>query len=83
MRTVAANRVVSGWRKLAQDAQREPIRVAGDDSPDVVVMSSAQFDAIRADAKGRFFATVARMQEHAKAQGLTDDKLEILLADEN
>jgi len=84
MRTIAANEVnKGGWRKVAQDAQLQPIRVTGDDAAEVVVMSSAQFDAMRGASRDRLFAAVDRMQAEAKANGLTEEKLAELLADED
>ena len=83
VKTVATNRVASGWKRLAKDAQAQPIRVSGGDSPEVVVMSAAKYDAMREVTRQRFFESIDRMRAEAKANGLTDEILEDLLADED
>ena len=82
VKTVAANRVVSGWKRLAKDAQAQPIRVSGGDSPEVVVISAAKYDAMRDDTRKRLFESIDRMRAEAKANGLTQMKIDQLIQEE-
>lgn len=83
MRTISRDEAIHGWEKLAAEAQRQPIRVEGAGVPEVIVMSAVQYEHIRDNAKARLLALMADMRREAGAKGLTEEKLNELLADES
>jgi PHD/YefM family antitoxin component YafN of YafNO toxin-antitoxin module len=83
MRTVSSNDVRRDWQRIAGEAARQPIRVAGDDANSVVVVSEAEFERLKGQAWDRLFSTLDRMSSEAKAADLTDQKLRDLLIDES
>ncbi len=81
MRTVASSELPGDWRKLAEEAQREPLHISGDGGPDVVVLSRAQYERMRGAARERLKASLVRMHEEVARSNLTPEELETLLAD--
>ena len=80
MQTLSADEATNDWHKLTEAAQRQPVRVQADGEPEVVVMSDAEYDGFRRLIGERLLATMDRMGATAKAAGLTEDKLDELLA---
>ena len=83
MRTIASVDAARDWRKLANEVAREPVRVTGAGEAAIVVMSEAEFDRLKGQAWTRLFSAMDRLSAEAKASGLTEDKLDELLADES
>ncbi len=83
MRTVPADQAFSDWRKLADTIRHQPVRVVGGTEGAMVVMSEAEYQKLMGQAWDRLLASMDRLSEEAKASGLTEEKLEELLADES
>ena len=83
MITVTADEAAKDWRKLADAAQHEPVRVLEGADAGVVVLSVAEYERFRRLIGQRLMETMDRMGAKAKAAGLTEDKLDELLADES
>ena len=83
MRTVQADQAFSDWRKLADDIRREPVKVVGEAACAMVVMSEAEYQKLVGQAWDRLFASMDRLAAEAQASGLTEEKLDELLADES
>ena len=83
MRTVPADDAFRNWRKLADDTRREPVKVVGEPECAMIVMSEAEYLKIKGQAWVRLFASMDRLAVEAQASGLTQEKLDALLADES
>ncbi len=83
MRTIETEQASRDWRRLAADASREPVVVTGGAEGAMVVMSEAEFQRLKGKAWDRLTAAMDRMAAEAAASGLTEEKLEELLADES
>ena len=68
---------------LLDAAQSAPVRVTKNDRPVGVFMSVDQYDRLRGVALERFAETMDRLGRKAADAGLTEDKLDALLADES
>jgi len=80
MRTIEANEMNStSWRKLATDAQSQPVKVTSTDMPEVVIVSAEEYKGF---ARLQLKTTVDQLSKQAKARGITDEKLKEILADE-
>ncbi|MFM9943078.1 MAG: hypothetical protein ACKVP7_26720 [Hyphomicrobiaceae bacterium] len=71
------------WRQLVAAAEQEPVRVQVDGLPEVFVVSGAEYARFRRYAAERLIQTMERIGEKAKSHGLTQEKLDKLLADES
>lgn len=71
--------------RLLREAQDEPVRVTGE--AEAVLVSPSRFEEYerlrREAAWSRLSATMERISDYAKQQGLTDEILDELLADES
>ncbi len=83
MRTVPVDQAFSDWRKLADAIRHQPVRVVGGGEGAMVVMSESEYQKLMGQAWDRLLASMDRLSEEAKASGLTEEKLEVLLADES
>lgn len=83
MRTVSPAEATSDWRKLIEAAQQHPVRISGDGDPEVVVMSATAYERFRRLIGERLLDAMDRMGAKAQAAGLTEEKLDELLADES
>jgi prevent-host-death family protein len=76
-------------RRLVEAARKEPVTVLEDGEPVAVVLSPEEFerldeqDRIRREAKARLLLTMAAVHAEAAGNGLTEAKLDRLLADES
>ena len=82
MKTVQAGDALSDWHKLAGDTRREPVKVVGEPEGTMIVMSEAEFMKIKGQSWDRLLASMDRLAAEAHASGLTQQKLDELLADE-
>ena len=69
--------------QAAEDATAGPVGVATRDHREFVLMSKQAFAALRGEAWAQLDATMARLAAQAAASGLTEAKLDELLADES
>ena len=83
MQTLSVIEATNDWHKLTEAAQRQPVRVQAEGEPEVVVMSAVDYDRYRRLIGERLLATMDRIGAKASAAGLTEDKLDELLADES
>ncbi|MGH6814369.1 MAG: hypothetical protein ACREC6_01555 [Hyphomicrobiaceae bacterium] len=83
MRTVTIDDVNKDWRKVIAEAEHAPLRVRAHDLPSVVILSEIDFERLRGYIGERLLETMDRMAATAKQRGLTEQKLDELLADES
>jgi hypothetical protein len=83
MRTIEASEAFKDWRKLAHDTRSAPIRVVGEAEGAMVVMSEGEYARLRGLAWDNLFTAMDRLAVEAEASGLTEEKLDELLADES
>lgn len=83
MRTFTANEAKTRFGELIDRVQREPIQVTRRNRVVGVMVSAEDYQAMRAFYADRLRRTLKQTAEEASAQGLTDEKLEQLLADDD
>lgn len=83
MRTITSDEAASAFRKVIESAKREPVAVSENGKPSAVILSFDDYQRITGEAKHELLAAMQRMREHAAAQGLTEAKLDELLADDS
>ena len=83
MREITARDAKNGFGRLLDVVQRTPVRVTRNGRPVGIVMSVRQFERLRGAAWEQLAATIDALGQEATANGLTDAKLEVLLADES
>lgn len=83
MQTYTANEAKTHFGKFLDNAQREPVRVMRHDRVVGVMVSAQDYEAMRAFYADRLRHTLRESAENAVADGLTDEKLAELLADES
>ena len=83
MRTVTTREAESAFTKVIEAAQREPVAVTENGEPSAVVMSYDDYQRITGRARRELLETMQRMRAYAAEQGLTEAKLDELLADES
>ena len=69
--------------QLLDTAQRTPVSVTKNGRAVTVMLSAQLYDQLRGSAWERLASTMDAMGEEASARGLTDAKLDALLADES
>lgn len=69
--------------RLIDLAQRAPVTVTKNGRPSVVVMSADAYERRRKAAADRLGAALERVRREAARNGLTQDDLDALLADDN
>lgn len=83
MKKVAATEAKNRLGALIDDAQREPIVIQRQDRDVAVLLSVSEFERMRAGNVKAFLEARNELAEEAKANGLTDEILASLLADED
>jgi PHD/YefM family antitoxin component YafN of YafNO toxin-antitoxin module len=83
MRTLTAKELDTDVTRLAAEAAREPVAVISDAQERLVVMSEERYRRLTGEAWSDLFAAMDRLGREAQARGLTEEKLEELLADES
>ncbi len=71
------------WKQLAKDAAREPVKVTDEAAETLVVLTEAEFSRLKDLAWDRLALAMKRLTAEAASSGLTEDKLDKLLADES
>ncbi len=80
MKTMNVEDAFRDWRALADKTRREPVKVVGAPANAMVVMSEADYERLKGQAWDRVVAAMDRIADEAKASGLTEEKLDALLA---
>ncbi|MDD9984964.1 MAG: type II toxin-antitoxin system Phd/YefM family antitoxin [Spirochaetaceae bacterium] len=83
MDDLTAREAKNRFGQLLDAAQRAPVRITRNGRAVTVMLSTQLYDQLRGSAWERLTATMDAMGEEASARGLTDAKLEALLADES
>lgn len=83
MQTMTANQAKTQFGAFIDMAQREPVRVIRHDRVVGIMVSPADYEAMRAFYADRLSRTLDRTAAQAQQAGLTPDKLDDLLADES
>lgn len=83
MRTMSANEAKTHFGELLDNVQREPVRVMRHNRVVGVMVNSADYEAMRAFYADRLGHSMQQSAAAASAAGLTDAKLDDLLADES
>ena len=82
MKEIAARDAKNRFGYLLDAAQSAPVRVTRKGRAVGVMMSVQQYERLRGAAWERLTATMDALGEEARAKGLTEARLEALLADE-
>ncbi len=82
MKEISSRDAKNQFGQLLESAQRSPVRVMRRGRPAGVLMSEEQYQRLRGLAWDRLQATVSSMRTRAAEQGLTEEKLAEILADE-
>jgi prevent-host-death family protein len=83
MLSYTANQAKTHFGQFLDEVQREPVQVLKRDRVVGVMVSAQDYEAMRNFYANRLQSTLAQNAAGAAAQGLTDDELERLLADES
>ena len=80
---MTANEAKTRFGEFLDQAQREPVRVMRHDRVVGVMVSAQDYEAMRTFYADRLRHTLAEAGDQAGRTGLTQDKLDTLLADES
>ena len=83
MRTITTDDVSRDWPSVAAEARHAPVRVSDKDGLDLVILSHEDYERIRGVIGQNLKEAMDIMGRTAEARGLTEEKLEELLADES
>jgi prevent-host-death family protein len=83
MKEITAREAKNRFGQLLDAAQRSPVSVTKNGRAVTVMLSIQLFDQLRGSAWERLASTMDAMGEEASARGLTDARLDALLADES
>lgn len=81
MRTVSATEAKQKFAEIIDTAQREPVRIRRHDRDLAVVISAADYDRMVEERGKEFDRLSAIASAQAKANGLTEEKLQEILAE--
>lgn len=82
MRTFTANEAKTQFGAFIDNAQKEPVRVTHRGRTVGIMVSEADYEAMREFFANRLLHTMDRVGTEAKERGLTEEKLDRLLSDE-
>jgi prevent-host-death family protein len=82
MKTVAATEAKNRLGAILDDAQREPIVIRRQARDIAVVLSMADYERLRSGNVQSFLELRNEVAAEARTNGLTDDRLAVLLTDE-
>ena len=83
MKEIAAREAKNRFGQLLDAAQSAPVRLTKKGRPVGVVMSMEQYERLRGAAWARLTETMDRLGTEAVARGLTEARLNALLADDD
>lgn len=81
MITVSSNEAKQFFGRLLDSAQREPVLIQKHNRSAAVVLSVAEYERLRGLNAQEFLSFCEKIGKRARQQGLTESKLEQLLAD--
>lgn len=81
MPTVSATHAKQNFAAILDQAQREPVRIRRHDREVAVLISAEEYERIQRDRWTEFDRLSAIAAEQATANGLTEEKLQQILAD--
>ena len=83
MRTIASIDAKNRFGRLLDAVQRAPVTVTKKGRPAAVVLSIEDYQRMRGQGWQRLLDTMATVRGEAAERGLTEERLEELLADES
>ncbi len=83
MKGITARDAKNRFGQLLDAAQRSPVSVTKNGRAVTVMLSTELYDQLRSAAWDRLTATMDTMGEEATARGLTEAKLDAILADDS
>jgi prevent-host-death family protein len=83
MQTLTVHEAKTRFDEFIDLARKEPVRVVRHGHVLGVLVSAEDYEAMRAFYANRLLHTLEQTGEYAERQGLTEDKLAQLLADES
>jgi prevent-host-death family protein len=83
MKSITALEAKTRFGEVLEAAQREPVSITRNGRPSVVIVSAASYERRQRLARERLLAAMQRAGSHAVAQGMNEDVLNQLLADES
>ena len=83
MRTITSTEAAREFGKLIESAKREPVAVSENGKPSAVILSFDEYQRIVGAAKRELLESMQRMRSYATTKGLTEAKLDELLADDS
>jgi len=83
MKSVTALEAKNRFGEVLEAAQRQPVSITRNGRPSVVMISAESYARRQRMARERLRQAMQRAGEHATAQGMNDDELDRLLADES
>lgn len=83
MRTIPAREAKNQFGQFLDEAQRGPVQVTKKGRPVGVMLSLEQYERLRGSAWDRLSTTMDTASAEAERNGLTDEALDALLADES
>ena len=82
MAIVSATRAKQNFAAILDQAQREPVRIQRHERDVAVLVSAEEYENIRRLRAQELIRLSDEMGRYSESQGMTDDLLEQLLADE-
>jgi len=83
MQTISATEAKQRFARLLDTAQREPVRIQRHERDIAVLVSPEDFEELRRFRVKELIRITEVSSAYAEAQGMTDELLEQLLADES
>lgn len=83
MRTITSAEAERTFGKILEDAKSGPVAVAQNGKPSAVILSFDEYQRITGKARQDLLDVMRDTQAYAVSQGLTEEKLEQLLADDS
>jgi prevent-host-death family protein len=82
MQTVSATHAKQNFAALLDQSQREPVRIQRHERDIAVLVSADEYETIRQLRAQELIRLTEQTGRYAESQGMTDELLEKLLADE-
>ncbi len=82
MRYVSASEAKQNLGAILDSAQREPVTIRRQKRDVAVILSAQEYARVCTQNRDEFLRFAERVSQQAKAQGLTKQKLDEILADE-
>jgi prevent-host-death family protein len=83
MNTISATEAKQKFAALLDTAQREPVRIQRHERDVAVIVSPLEYEELRRLRVQELIRITERSGQYAASQGMTDELLEQLLADES